>query len=421
MIYTELTKKALKLSFKAHKDQLDKGGMPYVYHPFHVAEQMMTEETVVVALLHDVVEDTELTLDDIRAQGFPESVVEALSLLTHDDAVPYLDYVAAVKKNPIARAVKLADLKHNSDCSRLDNIDEKTEKRIKKYQDAIALLKENPQNGRELAEDAFRRGFPEFRLLMETMKEGGGSNSEDAEKALSNIRKRKSGKEYSLSEHVDAMVFSLLSSQRDWKPIEQNADRIRSIFHNFDITWILAKTPEQLNALVDELKAIKCGNRQIKNQIQTLPDNIKTLQRIAEEHGSVDQYYNKTPAQELLQALSDGRSTYKLKQMGVPLVSEYLRNVGIDLVKPDVHVTRLLGRLGYTEHSPATFEEVFNVCDKIGKTYGIYNVQVDAILWGYCADGRLKKCIASPDCQNNGCKIFPCARCPQSTFKTQVS
>lgn len=142
MIYTELTKKALKLSFEAHKDQLDKGGMPYVYHPFHVAEQMMTEETVVVALLHDVVEDTELTLEDIRAQGFPESVVEALSLLTHDNEVPYLDYVTAVKKNPIARAVKLADLQHNSELTRLDKIDEKAERRAEKYRKAIAILKE---------------------------------------------------------------------------------------------------------------------------------------------------------------------------------------------------------------------------------------------------------------------------------------
>lgn len=140
MIYTDLTKKALKLSFDAHKDQVDKGGIPYVYHPFHVAEQMTTEETVAVALLHDVIEDTNLTLDDIRAQGFPDNVIEALALLTHDDTTPYLDYVAAVKKNPIARAVKLADLQHNSDLSRLDKIDEKTAKRIKKYQKAIALL-----------------------------------------------------------------------------------------------------------------------------------------------------------------------------------------------------------------------------------------------------------------------------------------
>ena len=140
MIYTELTKKALKLSFEAHKDQLDKSGMPYVYHPFHLAEQMDTEETVIAALLHDVVEDTEYTLDDIRVMGFPSSVIDALSLLTHDEKVPYMDYVARIKDNPIARAVKLADLRHNSDLSRLDAVDEKALARAETYRKAIGIL-----------------------------------------------------------------------------------------------------------------------------------------------------------------------------------------------------------------------------------------------------------------------------------------
>ena len=142
MIYTELTKKALKLSFEAHKNQVDKSGMPYVYHPFHLAEQMETEETVVVALLHDVVEDTDYTLDDIRAMGFPDSVVEALALMTHDKSVTYMDYVAKIKSNPIAKAVKLADLKHNSDLSRLDKVDEKALKRVEKYAKSIKVLSE---------------------------------------------------------------------------------------------------------------------------------------------------------------------------------------------------------------------------------------------------------------------------------------
>ena len=140
MLYTPLTKKALKLSFAAHKDQMDKSGMPYVYHPFHVAEQMETEETVAVALLHDVVEDTDYTLEDLKAMGFPDSVTEALALMTHDDSVPYLDYVAKLKDNPIARAVKLADLRHNSDLSRLEVVDEKALERVEKYKKAIEIL-----------------------------------------------------------------------------------------------------------------------------------------------------------------------------------------------------------------------------------------------------------------------------------------
>ncbi len=140
MLYTPLTKKALKLSFAAHKDQLDKSGMPYVYHPFHVAEQMETEETVIVALLHDVIEDTDYTLEDLKAMGFPDSVTEVLALMTHDDSVPHLDYVAKLKDNSIARAVKLADLRHNSDLSRLDKVDEKALERVEKYRKAIELL-----------------------------------------------------------------------------------------------------------------------------------------------------------------------------------------------------------------------------------------------------------------------------------------
>ena len=140
VIYTTNTKKALKLCFEAHKNQVDKSGMPYVFHPFHLAEQMETEETTIVALLHDVVEDTDYTLENLREMGFGETVVKALSLLTHDDAVEYMDYVLAIKDNPIAKAVKLADLRHNSDLSRLDVIDEKAQTRREKYLKAIDLL-----------------------------------------------------------------------------------------------------------------------------------------------------------------------------------------------------------------------------------------------------------------------------------------
>ena len=140
MIYTENTKKALKLCFEAHKNQTDKSGMPYVFHPFHLAEQMETEETTIVALLHDVVEDTDYTLEDLIAMGFSKAVTDAIVLMTHDDDTEYMDYVRAIKPNPIAKAVKLADLNHNSDLSRLDVVDEKALKRREKYLKAIELL-----------------------------------------------------------------------------------------------------------------------------------------------------------------------------------------------------------------------------------------------------------------------------------------
>lgn len=142
MIYTEQTKKALKLCFEAHKEQVDKSGMPYVFHPFHLAEQMQTEETTVVALLHDLVEDTDYTIDDLTSMGFGRTVTDAIALMTHADGVAYMDYVREIKNNPIAKAVKLADLKHNSDLTRLDIVDEKALKRKEKYSKAIKLLEE---------------------------------------------------------------------------------------------------------------------------------------------------------------------------------------------------------------------------------------------------------------------------------------
>ena len=140
MIYTDLTKKALKLCFSAHRDQVDKTGQPYVFHPFHLAEQMTDELSTVCALLHDVVEDTDYTFEDLATMGFPEAVIEVLRLLTHEESVPYMDYVKELSKNPTARLVKLADLRHNSDLTRLDEIDGYALRRNEKYLNAIEFL-----------------------------------------------------------------------------------------------------------------------------------------------------------------------------------------------------------------------------------------------------------------------------------------
>ena len=142
MIYTNLTKRALKLCFESHKEQVDKTGLPYVFHPFHLAEQMDDEISTVCALLHDVVEDTDLTLADLAEMGFPTEVTEVLSLLTHDPAVPYMDYVKEISTNPVATKVKIADLTHNSDLTRLDTVDDYARERNQKYMEALRLLKE---------------------------------------------------------------------------------------------------------------------------------------------------------------------------------------------------------------------------------------------------------------------------------------
>lgn len=143
MLYTDLTKKAMKISFAAHKDQVDMGGLPYVFHPFHVAEQMDDEYSICVALLHDVVEDSSVTLEKLEACGFPDEIVDALDVLTHDPRVPYMEYISIVKRNDLARKVKLADLRHNSMLSRIDHFNEDVFERIGKYNQAIKILTED--------------------------------------------------------------------------------------------------------------------------------------------------------------------------------------------------------------------------------------------------------------------------------------
>lgn len=141
MIYTELTKMAMKLCVQAHAGQVDKSGLPYVLHPVHLAETMDDEASTAAALLHDVVEDTDFTFSDLEELGFPGDVVDALRLLTHEEKSPYMDYVRNLAKNPIARKVKMADLRHNLDKTRLNGEpDKKAIARIEKYTAALEFL-----------------------------------------------------------------------------------------------------------------------------------------------------------------------------------------------------------------------------------------------------------------------------------------
>lgn len=131
---------ALKIATEAHKGQVDKAGVPYINHPLTVASLVDTEEEKIVALLHDTIEDTNITEQDLLNYGFSNKIIEAVKLLTHNKNVPYMVYVAKIKDNELARKVKIADLTHNSDLSRLKEITEKDKKRYEKYQKALLYL-----------------------------------------------------------------------------------------------------------------------------------------------------------------------------------------------------------------------------------------------------------------------------------------
>ena len=141
MFYSDLVKKAAKISFKAHKRDRDKSGYPYFMHPMTLALQFDDEASVCVALLHDVIEDHGdiYSFETLKEKGFYPEIIDALRLLTHEEGVPYLDYVAAIKMNPIARRVKLADLRHNSDLRRCDG---KKPPKYDLYLEAIHILED---------------------------------------------------------------------------------------------------------------------------------------------------------------------------------------------------------------------------------------------------------------------------------------
>lgn len=149
MIYTPLTENAMKIAFDAHKDQKDKSGLPYFHHPMHLAEQFNDEKLVATAMLHDIVEDTSITFEDLKKANIPDDVLSALKLLTHENHQNYDEYIKKIANNEIARKVKMADLQHNMDETRLrpDNCTnaydaEKIKKRRDKYKAAYTFLKQ---------------------------------------------------------------------------------------------------------------------------------------------------------------------------------------------------------------------------------------------------------------------------------------
>ena len=131
---------ALSIAKKVHEGQYDKAGVVYIKHPLFVASLVDMQEEKAVALLHDVLEDSPYTAEELILAGLPETVVTAVQVLTKKKGQDYQQYLELVKSNPIARCVKLADLKHNSDLSRLATITEKDLERFEKYKKAIAYL-----------------------------------------------------------------------------------------------------------------------------------------------------------------------------------------------------------------------------------------------------------------------------------------
>ncbi len=141
--YEQLAK-AISIATTAHEGQFDKGGKPYILHPLHLMNQLMFDiQLATIAVLHDVVEDSLYTFDDLVAEGFSDRVLAALILLTHDDSDGYLEgYIPKICTNRDAIRVKRKDLEHNTDITRLKGIRDKDLERLRKYHTAFVMLGE---------------------------------------------------------------------------------------------------------------------------------------------------------------------------------------------------------------------------------------------------------------------------------------
>lgn len=141
MIYTKMINKALNIAYKAHHGQKDKGNVPYIFHPYHIAEKFNNETDICVAILHDVLEDTFVSKEELEGY-FPKEVIEPLVLLTRSTHDTYFEYIKNICSNPIAKKVKIEDIKHNLVFERIQN-KTRNEKLKKRYLKALEILKNN--------------------------------------------------------------------------------------------------------------------------------------------------------------------------------------------------------------------------------------------------------------------------------------
>ncbi|MCL7422415.1 MAG: GTP pyrophosphokinase [Methylobacter sp.] len=132
--------KAIAISSRVHSGQVDKAGQPYILHPLRVMLKFQNEHQRIVAVLHDVIEDSEISLDDLKRLGFSTTIIEAIDCLTKRNGETYEEFISRVSLNDLARNIKIEDIKDNMDLTRIDSINDIDLARVKKYHRALKFL-----------------------------------------------------------------------------------------------------------------------------------------------------------------------------------------------------------------------------------------------------------------------------------------
>lgn len=253
--------------------------------------------------------------------------------------------------------------------------------------------------------------------IIEKLKSTLTKNSVDYEKIIKELgqeeaaHKRLNGYQFSLNDHIKGMIHSMLSNNRPWEPIAHNMSKLDEIFLNYDAVK-LEKTGPQ--TLVDQITAINCGNRSIKPQMKYLKHNINQFRKIQKNYNSIDNFLVEKQLEDVVKLLSDPKSPYKIKQMGPPLTMEYLKNVGIIGIKPDVHLLRICGpeRLGIFKSQ--NLNEVIKSFKELSKETNLSMTYLDNLFWIFGAKDYGKICSSTPKCFEYNCELKESCNYPKN-------
>lgn len=226
---------------------------------------------------------------------------------------------------------------------------------------------------------------------------GGVENLENYEDLGIKVAARREGKQFTFSDHLKGLVYALLTNQRSWSGIAEMIPQINELFYQFDVKMIKKTNPA---TFAKGIMALRCGNVATKRQMDSLHANILVLEQIEKDYGSLDEFVESADANTIVEMLSNKDSKYKIQGLGKALAWEYLRNVGVDGAKPDIHMRRFLSsdRVGNGSKGLATEDEVIAQVDELSKASQLDKWLIDNLIWEYCSEGGEDICGEEPQC-----------------------
>lgn len=254
-------------------------------------------------------------------------------------------------------------------------------------------------------------------LIIEKLKTTLTKNSVDFEKIIKELSqeeaayRRFNGYHFNLNDHVKGMIHSMLSNNRPWEPIAHNMDKLNEIFLNYDAVKLEKTEPQEL---VEQITAINCGNRSINPQMKYLKHNINQLRQIQKDYNSIDNFLEENQVEDAVKLLSDPKSPYKIKQMGPPLTMEYLKNVGITGIKPDVHLLRICGPERLNIFKSKNLNEVIKTFEEFSKSTNLSMTYLDNLFWIFGAKDYGEICSATPKCYKCDCELIKYCNYPKN-------